>query len=82
MSEFSNESPFYQASRFAGQMKLIEDNQNVEEMVEKAERISAAMSLDLNSIYDALNVVVDMVDDAAARRAIEDIRDEVYRCMR
>lgn len=82
MSEFSNESAFKQAAQIAGQMRLIEDGENLNAIVAKAERITAAMELDLNSLYDSLNVVLDMIDSPDARRAIEDIRDEVYRCMR
>jgi hypothetical protein len=82
MSEFSNESAFKQAAQIAGQMRLIEDGENLNAIVAKAERITAAMELDLNSLHDSLNVVLDMIDSPDARRAIEDIRDEVYRCMR
>lgn len=82
MSEFSQDSAFKQASEIAKQMKEIEGNESIDEVIAKAERISAAMQLDLNSLYDSLNVVLDMIDNPDARRAIEDIRDEVYRCMR
>jgi hypothetical protein len=82
MSEFSQDSAFKQAADIAGQMKLIEENETFEEVLARAERISAAMELDLNSIYDSLNVVIDMIDEPSARRAVEDIRDEVYRCMK
>lgn len=82
MSEFSKESAFKQAAQLAGQMRLIEDKEDIDQIVQRAERISAAMELDLNSVYDSLNVVIDMIDEPAARRAIEDIRDEIYRCMR
>ena len=82
MSEFSNESAFKQASKIAEQIKLIEGNETLDDIMQRAERISSAMELDLNSIYDSLNVVIDMIDDPQARRAIEDIRDEIYRCMK
>jgi hypothetical protein len=82
MSEFSQDSAFKQAADIAGQMKLIEENETFEEVLARAERISAAMELDLNSIYDSLNVVIDMIDEPSARRAVEDIRDEIYRCMK
>jgi archaellum component FlaC len=82
MSEFSNESAFKQASKIAEQIKLIEDNETLDDIMERAERISSAMELDLNSIYDSLNVVIDMINDPQARKAIEDIRDEIYRCMK
>jgi hypothetical protein len=82
MSEFSNQSAFKQASEIAKNLKEVEVNQSLEEIMDRTDRISAAMELDLNSIYDSLNVVIDMVDDPNARRTLEDIRDEVYRCMR
>jgi len=82
MSEFSNESAFKQAANIATQMKLIEDNEDIDTLIKKAERISAAMELDLNSFHDSLNIALDMIDNAEARRVIEDLRDEVYRCMR
>jgi hypothetical protein len=82
MSEFSNESAFKQANLIANQMKQIENNEGLDEVIARAERITAAMELDLNSIYDSLNVVIDMIDNPDARRTIEDIRDEVYRCMK
>jgi hypothetical protein len=82
MSEFSNESAFKQASRIASQIKEVEANEDFDSIVNRAEKISAAMELDLNSIYDSLNVVIDMVGNPDARKVIEDIRDEVYRCMR
>jgi hypothetical protein len=82
MSEFSNESAFKQAANIAGQMKAIEENEDFDAIIKKAERISAAMELDLNSFYDSLNIALDMIDNPEARRVIEDLRDEVYRCMR
>ena len=82
MSDNTNRSPFYQATQIADQMKIIESNENMDDIVAKAERISSAMELDLNSIYDSLNVVLDMIDNPDARKAVEDVRDEIYRCMR
>jgi hypothetical protein len=82
MSEFSNESAFKQANIIANQIKEIENNEGLDEVIARAERITAAMELDLNSIYDSLNVVIEMVDNLEAKRAIEDIRDEIYRCMK
>lgn len=82
MSEFSNKSAFQQAAEIANQVKQVESNESIEDIIAKAERISSAMNLDLNSIYDSLNVVIDMIDNPDARRTIEDIRDEIYRCMR
>jgi hypothetical protein len=82
MSEFSSKSAFQQAAEIASQVKQVENNENIEDIIAKAERISSAMNLDLNSIYDSLNVVIDMIDNPEARRTIEDIRDEIYRCMK
>ena len=82
MSEFSQDSAFKQAVNIAGQMKAIEANEDLDAIIKKAERISSAMELDLNSFYDSLNVALDMIDNPEARRVIEDLRDEVYRCMR
>ena len=82
MSEFSNQSAFKQAGEIASQVKQIESQLTTDELIERAERISKAMELDLNSIYDSLNVVIDMIDNPETRRTIEDIRDEVYRCMK
>lgn len=82
MSEFSKESAFKQAANIADQMKTIEANEDFDSIIKKAERISAAMELDLNSFYDSLNVALDMIDNPEARRVIEDLRDEVYRCMK
>jgi hypothetical protein len=81
-TEFSKNSAFKDAAQIAEQMKEIESGEDFDAIVKKAERITAAMELDLNSIYDSLNVVIDMIDDPNARRAIEDVRDEIYRCMR
>lgn len=82
MSEFPKDSAFKQASLIADQLKLIEDKEDVDEIVQRAERIASAMELDLNSIYDSLNVVIDMIDNPEARRIVEDIRDDIYRSMR
>ena len=82
MNNFPNESAFKQAAQIADQMKLIEDNEGINEIIAKAEKISAAMELDLQSFYDSLNVALDLIDNPEARRVIEDLRDEVYRCMR
>jgi len=82
MSEFSKDSAFKQAAQVASQLKEVESQLTVDQMIERAERISKAMEIDLNSLYDSLNVAIEMIDDPTARRAVEDIRDEVYRCMR
>ena len=75
-------SPFYQAAQIADQLKLIEQNEDVDQVIERAERIASAMELDADFVYNKLNDVLDMIDAPDARRIIEDVRDEVYRCMR
>lgn len=82
MSEFSKDSAFKQASQIATQLKKVEGELTVDDLIERAEKISSAMELDLNSFYDSLNVALEMIDNPDARRVIEDLRDEVYRCMR
>jgi len=81
-TEFSKESAFKQASAIAEQLKLIENNEDLDQIIERANRIASAMTLDLDRIYNSLNDAIDMINEPDARRAIEDIRDEVYRCMR
>ena len=82
MSEFSSKSAFQQAAEIASQLKQVENNENVDDLIARTERISAAMELDLNSFYDSLNIALGMIDNPEAKRVIEDLRDEVYRCMR
>ena len=82
MSDFPKESAFKQASVIASQLKLIEDNEEVDQIVERAERISSAMNLDLDSMYASLNDALPLIDSPEARRIIEDVRDDVYRNMR
>ena len=82
MSNFPKDSAFKQASIIADQLKLIQEEEDVDEIVKRAQRITSAMELDLNSIYDSLNVVIDMIDNPEARRIIEDVRDDIYRSMR
>lgn len=81
-TEFNKESAFKQASAIAEQLKLIENNEDLDEMINRADRIASAMTLDLDSIYNSLENVINMTNEPDVRRAIEDIRDEVYRCMR
>ena len=81
-TEFSKESAFKQASAIAEQLKLIENNENLDQIIERADRIASAMTLDLDSIYNSLNDALNIINEPEARRIIEDVRDEVYRCMR
>ena len=77
-----NKSPFYQATQISNQLKQIEQNENVDNLIERAEKIAGAMNLNLDYIYNSLNDALDMIDVPDARGIIEDVRDEVYRCMR
>jgi len=82
MSNFPKESAFKQASLIATQLKQVESNEKVEEIVERAERIASAMNLNVDMLYANLNDAISLIDNPEARRLIEDCRDEVYRCMR
>lgn len=81
-TEFDKESAFKQAYEVANQLKLIENNEDLDQIIEKADRIASAMTLDLNSVYSSLNEALDFIEDPRARRLVEDARDEVYQCMR
>jgi hypothetical protein len=81
-TDFNKESAFKQASAIASQLKLIENNEDLDQMIERADRIASAMTLDLDSVYNSLNDALNMINEPEARRIIEDVRDEVYRCMR
>ena len=81
-TDFNKESAFKQASAIASQLKLIENNEDLDQMIERADRIASAMTLDLDSVYNSLNDVLNIINEPEARRIIEDVRDEVYRCMR
>ena len=81
-TDFNKESAFKQASAIASQLKLIENNEDLDQMIERADRIASAITLDLDSVYNSLNDVLNIINEPEARRIIEDVRDEVYRCMR
>ena len=81
-TDFNKESAFKQASAIASQLKLIENNEDLDQIIKRADRIASAMTLDLDSVYNSLNDVLNMINEPEARRIIEDVRDEVYRCMR
>lgn len=81
-TQFDKESAFKQAAHIAGQLKLIENNEDLDQIIERADRIASAMTLDVNSVYNSLNEALDFIDDPRARRLVEDARDEVYQCMR
>jgi hypothetical protein len=81
-TDFVKESAFKQAAAIAGQLKLIEDNEDVDKVIERAERIAATVDLDLEGIYRKLDEALIHSNNLQATRLIEDVRDEVYRCMR
>lgn len=81
-TQFDKESAFKQATAIANQLKLIENNEDLDQMIERADRIASAMTLDLDSVYNSLSDALSLIDDPQARRLVEDARDEVYRCMR
>ena len=81
-TDFNKESAFKQASAIASQLKLIENNEDLDQMIERSDRIASAMTLDLDSVYNSLNDALNIINEPEARRIIEDVRDEVYRCMR
>jgi hypothetical protein len=81
-TDFNKESAFKQASAIASQLKLIENNEDLDQIIKRADRIASAMTLDLDSVYNSLNDVLNMINEPEARRIIEDVRDEFYRCMR
>lgn len=81
-TQFDKESAFKQAREIANQLKLIENNEDLDQIIERADRIASAMTLDLNSVYSSLNEALDFIEDPRARRLVEDVRDEVYQCMR
>jgi hypothetical protein len=81
-TDFNKESAFKQASAIASQLKLIENNEDLDQMIERADRIASAMTLDLDSVYNSLNDALNIINEPEVRRIIEDVRDEVYRCMR
>jgi hypothetical protein len=81
-TDFNKESAFKQASAIADQLKLIENNEDLNQIIKRADRIASAMTLDLDSVYNSLSDALNMINEPEPRRIIEDVRDEVYRCMR
>lgn len=81
-TDFNKESAFKQASAIASQLKLIENNEDLDQIIKRADRIASAMTLDLDSVYNSLNDALNIINEPEVRRIIEDVRDEVYRCMR
>lgn len=81
-TQFNKESAFHQANTIADQLKLIENNEDLDQMIERADRIASAITLDLDLVYNLLNDAINLIDNPQARRFVEDARDEVYRCMR
>jgi len=81
-TDFVKESAFKQAAAIASQLKLIEDDEDLDKVIERAERIAATSDLDLENIYRKLDEALIHSNNLQATRLIEEARDEVYRCMR
>jgi hypothetical protein len=81
-TDFVKESAFKQAAAIASQLKLIEDDEDLGKVIERAERIAATSDLDLEGIYRKLDEALIHSNNLQATRLIEEARDEVYRCMR
>lgn len=77
MSDFSNPSPFYQSNE---QPRLfVTEPAKIEDQIKK---VTAAMDLDLESIYRRLDEALFYINDPQAIRLVEDVRDEIYRNLR
>jgi hypothetical protein len=74
---FSSTSAFDQAN----QPKLFSD-ESIKKIEERVDKISAAMDLDLDSMYQRLDEALMYINDPAATRLVEDVRDEIYRNLR
>lgn len=81
-TDFVRESAFKQASEIANQLKLIENDEDLERVIERAERIASAVEFDFDRVYNLLNDASNIINEPEARRLVEEARDEVYRCMR
>jgi hypothetical protein len=77
MSEFSDPSPFYQSNK---QPKLfVNEPAQLEDHIKS---VTAAMDLDLESIYRKLDEALIYMNDLQAIRLVEDVRDEIYRSLK
>ena len=82
MSDFPKESAFKQATEIAGQLKMIESEEDINTFIQRAERVAASFDIDLEQIVVWLNEAIYMIDNPQARRLIEDARDEAQRGLR
>ena len=82
MSDFPKESAFKQATEIAGQLKMIESEEDINTFIQRAERVAASFEIDLEQIVVWLNEAIYMIDNPQARRLIEDARDEAQRGLR
>ena len=77
-----NPSPFYSSNGMnKDQMNLISDSDHAS-IENKINQITAAMDLDLESMYRKLDESLLYINDPNATRLIEDVRDEIYRNLR
>jgi hypothetical protein len=77
---FSNTSAFSNADQ-KEQLRLINE-ESLSKIEDNVQRITAAMDLDLESIYHRLDEALFYIKDQTATRIIEDVRDEIYRNLR
>lgn len=74
---FSNTSAFDSSS----QMNLIPE-ESLEKIESQIQKVTAALDLDVESIYQRLDEALLYITDPRATRLVEDVRDEVYRNLR
>lgn len=77
MSEFSSPSPFYESNK---QPKLFVNEPT--QLEGHIKSVTAAMDLDLESIYRKLDEALLYMNDLQAIRLVEDVRDEIYRSLK
>lgn len=74
---FSNTSAFDPSN----QMSLIPE-ESLEKIESQIQKVTAALDLDVESIYQRLDEALVYITDPRAARLVEDVRDEVYRNLR
>lgn len=72
---FSNTSAFDSQSK--DQLSLMPES--IEAVENQVKKITAAMEMDVESMYRNLDEALLYINDPAASRLIEDVRDELYR---
>ena len=75
---------FSSTSAFDGQSKdqLSLMPESVEAVENRVKQITAAMEMDIESMYRNLDEALLYINDPAASRLVEDVRDELYRNLR